>query len=126
MGDRGNVFCREQYEKEGGVYLYSHWGGSELPRIVQDVLKRRQRWDDGPYLTRMIFSAMIKEDIDDEVGYGISVTLGDNGHPIVVVDTNTQTVGFAHEGKEPKTYVQWSFKEYIQLDEQDLTDAFEG
>jgi len=124
MGDRGNVYCKEQWEKKGGVYLYSHWGGSNLPNIVQTVLTRKQRWDDGAYLTRMIFCAMVRNDIDGEVGYGISTTLCDNGHPIVVVDVNTQTIGFASEDNEPKMFVEWSFDEYIALDTTEIEEIF--
>lgn len=32
MGDRANVKVTSQYT--GTVYLYTHWGGTELPQTV--------------------------------------------------------------------------------------------
>ena len=77
MGDRANVFVRET-RKEGvvGVYLYTHWAGRELAQTVYDALTRgRDRWDDGQYLTRIIFEEMIDEDRMGLTGYGISATM---------------------------------------------------
>lgn len=85
MGDRGNVFVN-------GVYLYTHWDGSELPKIVKSALSRKLRWDDGDYLARIIFSEMIKDDIDRETGYGLSNKLMDDDNPTVEVDVNNQTI----------------------------------
>lgn len=109
MGDRGNIFVKNTtYEKSTGIYLYSHWGGSELKQTLQDALKRTDRWQDEPYLTRVIFSTMIKDHVEGDTGFGISTYLTDNENDIVMVDTGTQTVTI---GKK-----KWTFKEFCELD----------
>ncbi len=119
MGDRGNVFVIEEDTPKGeapvGVYLYSHWGGTELPEVVQAVLKRKQRWDDHSYLARMIFCAIVKGHEDGETGFGISCRRGDNEHDILVVDPDKQRVGIAPEGHEPFYTKSWTFEEFCAL-----------
>lgn len=66
MGARAQVHIEDT-----GIYLYTHWGAHDLPDLVRRVLSRRARWDDPDYLARMIFSAMIRDDLDSETGYGI-------------------------------------------------------
>jgi hypothetical protein len=39
MGDRANVYVKNTDTQ--GVFLYSHWGGTELPATVQKALKRK-------------------------------------------------------------------------------------
>ena len=41
MGARANVFMKEPGVESGGVYLYTHWGGYELPGMVQQALLRK-------------------------------------------------------------------------------------
>jgi hypothetical protein len=78
MGDRGNVILT--YEEGGEIYLYTHWGGSELKQTLKDALLRgRDRWDDPSYLARIIFSEMIKDNIDGNTGFGIAPYYGDGG-----------------------------------------------
>lgn len=89
MGDRGNVVVRGS---DGDVWLYTHWNGSEMKDVLQNVLARKVRWNDAPYLTRMIFSAMVKNNIDDEIGFGISTSMRDNEHGILVVDIEKQKI----------------------------------
>lgn len=92
MGDRGNVYMKED---DRGVYLYTHWSGSELPFVVQNALKQQRRWSDGPYLARIIFCEMVKGQELKETGFGISTHMPDNEHPILVVDSEHQCLGFA-------------------------------
>lgn len=114
MGDRANIAVKqEKFKDQDGndvyVYLYSHWGGSDLPMILQSALKRgNDRWTDNPYLTRIIFSEMVKDDLMDTTGYGISNYICDNEHAIIYVDTDNQTITIGE--------ASWSFKEYIELD----------
>lgn len=94
MGDRGNVCIRETTDNvENDVYLYTHWSGAELPEIVRVALAKRWRWNDAPYLTRIIFNELQGDD-RGETGFGISPTIGDNQYDIVVVDVEAQTVAF--------------------------------
>ena len=66
MGSRAQV-----YMKDTGVYLYTHWDSGRLKGIVQKAIARMERWDDEEYLTRIIFSEMIKDNIEGATGYGI-------------------------------------------------------
>lgn len=92
MGDRANVAIRNPHE-DGMVFLYTHWGGYELPRVIQDALKRgRDRWDDAPYLARIVFSEMVKGQENENTGFGISTGICDNEHPIIVLDTEFKCI----------------------------------
>lgn len=114
MGDRANVAV-VQDDGKALVYLYTHWGGCELAADVQKALAKKWRWDDGSYLTRIIFDTMTDGSHGQETGFGIATYRPDNEHSIVVVDPNTQRIGFAFEGKEPDCYISWTFEEYIAL-----------
>jgi hypothetical protein len=94
MGDRGNiVFHGSDVE---GIVFYTHWKGSELPQIVAKALGRKERWDDPPYLLRIIFSELVgEEDLKEETGYGISNTLCDNENPVVHINVDEQLVSFS-------------------------------
>jgi len=110
MGDRGNIYVKDYNEGEG-TYLYSHWGGTELPQVVQSALAKRARWDDNPYLTRIIFCEMIKDAYDEETGYGISATVGDGNDRVLVLDPNSQTLW--REGNEESAI---PFDEFVAID----------
>lgn len=104
MGDRANVYVHE--DTEPGVYLYTHWDGSDLPAIVARALGcGRRRWNDTPYLTRIIFSEMLKGDSDGlngSTGYGISAEVQDGDDRIVDVDVTSQKVTVTGYGEEKK------------------------
>lgn len=113
MGDRANVAFLD--EDRVPIYFYSHWGGEALPGLVREVLARKQRWDDPTYLARMIFSKMVSDDIDGETGYGISLSMPDNEHRIIVVNCTGQFVGFADPGQPTTPVKKWTFEEYISI-----------
>ena len=91
MGDRANVLVKDDKSK---VYLYTHWSGEELPTTLQIALKRKQRWDDSYYLTRIIFCAMVKGNEDGETGFGISSVVGDGDNRIPRWTSQKQTVSW--------------------------------
>lgn len=110
MGDRASVYIREDATR--GVFLYTHWGGTELPQTVQAALKRgRERWNDAPYLARIVFCEMVKGVEMDLTGYGISSYIDDNqvGRPIIVLDPDTHRLGFAPEPEygQPPIATSW-------------------
>lgn len=111
MGDCGNIIVK-QGRANASVYLYTHWSGSETPEILQNVLKRRKRWDDAPYLTRMIFCEMVKGEESGDSGFGITTWLTDNEHDILEVDPDTETVSLL--GKNDK--VSWTFEEFCKIE----------
>lgn len=102
MGDRGNI---KIVDDDGGpdVYFYTHWRGSDLESIVRAALIRgKVRWDDGPYLARIIFCELVKGDENGTTGCGISTTLGDGGDRIYVVNLSDNTARW--EGKPPQSF----------------------
>ena len=70
MGDRNNI--KITYSNGQSVYLYSHWGGSELREIVSSAFETSGRVNDESYFARVLFSRMIEDDIHGETGYGIA------------------------------------------------------
>src|SRR5258706_10826564 len=134
MGDRGNIAVLQSDGDQ--VWLYSHWGGYDLPSQLQNGLKAgRGRWHDESYLAKIIFGAAVpSENWSEETGYGISCRMQDNEHPINVVDIPGQRVFFMPEeslkdGKVPAGYQpkkSWSFEEYCALDEKAIEKAANG
>lgn len=93
MGTRGNVVVHEG--DRPAVYLYQHYGANHLPETVAAALARgKGRWNDAPYLARIIFSEMIRDDIDGDTGYGIAAARNevDGRDRIVDVDTMSRRV----------------------------------
>ena len=103
MGDRGNIYVVDK-DPEHGIYLYSHWEGGDLPRLLGEVLRTpdaRGRWDDAPYLTRIVCTALFGS-VTGPLGFGVSTYLTDNEHPITILDLRGRVpvVWFAEEGAE--------------------------
>ena len=94
MGDRANIRINEHIGSDDDrfIYLYSHWDGHDLWKILQNALSRKQRWTDPPYLARIIFCEMIKDDVMGETGYGIATYECDNEYPYLTVDCSDQMV----------------------------------
>ena len=129
MGDRGNIAVLQSNKDQ--VWLYSHWGGTELPERLQAGLKAgKGRWSDESYLTKIIFGHAVPDDNwKAETGYGISCRIQDNEHKILVVDIEkrvvfTMSASALTDGKVPDGYDPltvpgsvWSFEDYILLAE---------
>lgn len=91
MGDRGNIVIL-QSQPDQKIYLYTHWERSRLPEILARALSRGEdRWDDEAYVARIVFSEMIRNDLDGVTGYGISSYLQD-GDETLIVDCKRKTV----------------------------------
>lgn len=119
MGDRANVVIDEQHSNNQ-IYLYSHWGGSELPATLQAALRKRWRWTDESYLARIIFREIIRGSEDEETGFGISTYEGDNEYPFLRVSTKTQSVTVDYDPVRkyqdlPNRLI--SFEDYIRIEE---------
>jgi len=117
MGNRANVFVKDQFGP-GGVFLYSHSGGEDLPRVMQTALARgRERWQVASYLARVIVCDMVRDDLDGMYGCGISASLGDNEHPILGVDVHSQSVAVLElvAGGPPKVLAEHTFENYLKL-----------
>lgn len=95
MGDRGNIQIKDAFAKGDGVFLYSHWGGTELPKTLAYALdspEGRGRWDDRAYLARIIFDHMTRGSASPETGFGIDTAEMDPEHNTLVVDCSEKTV----------------------------------
>jgi len=102
MGDRANVKVVEGRSK---VFLYTHGRGTELPIILQKALQRGARWDDGQYLTRIIFCEMVKGSEKDTTGFGISSIVGDGDERIATVNVDKQTVSLNQRKRTIEEFV---------------------
>lgn len=140
MGDRGQIAV---VHGEGAVYLYSHWGGTELAAVLRSALLKKWRWDDNEYLTRIIFDEMVGDSQGSEMSYGIGlIPHGDIEHALLVVDTTQQAVGVVKlrewdERREdnysdsdavklPLKADRWiPFTQYIELDDEAVADPDE-
>jgi len=94
MGDRAQVHgvAHKNKEYNHDVWLYTHWHGTELPEIVARAISRGERWQDAEYLTRIIFSEMVKGEIDGETGYGIGNHQHGDVYRVITVDVDEQTI----------------------------------
>jgi hypothetical protein len=94
MGDRAQVHIvankNKQYNHD--VWLYTHWGGTGLPETVAYAISRGERWTDASYLTRIIFSHMIEQDIHGSTGYGIGNHQHGDVYRVITVDLDEQEV----------------------------------
>ena len=107
MGDRAQVVIEQAYslEKPGRVYLYAHWSGTGVLSSALHGLNSG-RADDAPYLARIVFEHMIREDKDEETGFGISSTPLDWEYPNIVISVQREGTFVYFEtgnGKMPLT-----------------------
>ena len=112
MGDRGNI----KFVGTGPspIYFYTHYEGSELDAILRRGLDNgRNRWNDAQYLARIVFCAMVVDNVDGETGYGISTQLYDNEHPILVVDAINGKVYRETESGARRDDREWTFAEFL-------------
>jgi hypothetical protein len=104
MGDRGNIVVRQTSDTNtDDVWLYTHWGGSEIEETLRLALSSpigQRRLNDASYITRIIFDKLTGCR-GEETGFGISTTMPDNEHDILVFDVEKQTV---HT-------VRWNYKQ---------------
>lgn len=88
MGSRAQILIEDT-----GIFLYTHWGSKTIVNDLKKWLKHvRPRWDDDEYFTRIIFSQMIKEDIDGETGYGIGISEHGDIERLISINIKRQVV----------------------------------
>ena len=100
------------------MWLYTHGSGTELPETVRIALSKHKRWDDQPYLTRMIFGEMTRNAYSEETGFGITAYPTDGVSRQVIVDVGKQTVTLQRAdfgGKIEGTPARYTFDEYVAL-----------
>lgn len=133
MGDRVNVAFKTDADSTAHVWLYSHWGGHEMPGMLLTAMKTKEaqsRLRDEGYLCRILLDRMIKEHTH-EIGYGISTGVSDNDYPVIEVDIPAQMIrvrpfdfGEAWQVKWSETPLfEESFKAFCKRETFDWNDA---
>jgi len=95
MGDRAMA---EIKTRDGSLFVYTHWGGRDLPEDARDaVLAAKPRWHDIPYATRIIVDQLTKEGRDRETGFGLMPTPNAEDEynadkPSVIIDLKYQVL----------------------------------
>ncbi len=131
MGDRGNIYFVDASARGElrGIYMYTHWAGSYVWKVVKDALKRGDdRWGDSQYLARIVFCELVKDAVLDTTGYGLSTSIGDNEHVIIRVDDTASRVSFHEPGRErspkDKGIASWSYEDYVKVPDAKLASTF--
>lgn len=105
----GNRFSIEVVHEAGSVFLYTHWKGCSICNTLKASLERgSDRWEDESYLTRIIFSDMIAEDINSNTGYGISLISYTQPYRTIKVDIPNAMVEYMDK-------FSFTFDDYINL-----------
>lgn len=102
MGDRAQVKIVSKYA-DTPVYLYTHWGASDLDAAVFRAVAKKWRWDDHEYLTRIIFDEMTMGSQGEETGFGIGTSLHGDVWRVIEVNCDTQTISIVDNGELAKT-----------------------
>lgn len=107
MGDRRQLLLYEDDELEPFLYVYTHWGGSELKAVVANGLERGlSRWGDPPYMARILVSEVFMPDIDGTTNFGLSGKNIDSEHDDIHVHLNSRRVAIADQ--------VWEYEEFIR------------
>lgn len=110
MGCRGQILIEDT-----GVYLYTHWGADSMVNDLKRILATRGvrgRWNDDEYLARIIFSQMVKNDIDGTTGYGIGSSEHGDIEKLITINCEKQTIKVQYI-YEDVTREYKSFDEFI-------------
>lgn len=111
MGSRAQILIEDEK-----VYLYTHWGANELEENLKHILdtpKARSRWDDSEYLTRIIFSEMIKNDIDGETGYGIGGSEHGDIQLLITLNVGKKLIRVEDKYSDNDVMEYFSFQDFI-------------
>jgi hypothetical protein len=110
MGDRANVYLVLDGNPPTGLYLYTHWAGSEWHDRAKAAVKAAWgRWNDEPYFNRIVITELFKDLVGETTGGGISLEMCDNEHDIVVIDRAQELVATCSPGRE-KDHRAWRNK----------------
>lgn len=130
MGNRANIYVADQTEdpltkERAGIFLYTHWNGSEWPeRLRRALAAGRGRWGDPQYLTRILIREVFAE-LDGDTGGGVSTEIGDGNGVAIVCDVVNDAVYFA--GDVPADPTTWhgrmTFEEYVAQDRADYPNS---
>jgi hypothetical protein len=114
MGDRAMAEIRTE---DGSLFVYTHWGGSDLLEDAEAAVRfAKPRWDDTPYFTHIVVDQLTKGGRDSETGFGIMLRPCaedeyNNDNPSVIIDLKEQQVISILKGKVNKVT---AFEEIIK------------
>jgi hypothetical protein len=124
MGDRGQV--RIVSEGSPDLYFYTHREASNLPEIVASALERgRSRWNDPEYLSRIIFSEMIKDSVMDLTGFGICGSQHDDVWIVVEVYYDHKTVCVRTINYEEVDFDSSNWRDQVNWDSKWETSSYD-
>jgi hypothetical protein len=109
MGDRAMAEIKTD---DGSLFVYSHWGGYELPDNAKQAIKAAQgRWGDDSYAVRIIVDQLTKGGRDQETGYGLMLKPNaedeyNHDEPSVIIDMVSQELTIIREGNTTKAKFQ--------------------
>ena len=118
MGCRGtieiwqNAAAPTEYERP--VVLYTHWGAKRMLGNLITTLKKKERWNDPPYLSRMIFCEMMGDYTHATTGYGILTDNVPDTEEELLVDIDRQEVVRKRLGHDNQRF---TFNELIEEEE---------
>jgi hypothetical protein len=93
MGNRATLTIIPNFKGAPAIEIYAHWAGVEgLTDALQTALSKRERWDDCTYLSRIIFCAVVADDINGTTGYGLRAVAQDQIDSDLIVDISNQEV----------------------------------
>jgi hypothetical protein len=101
MGNRSNIVIREtKTQTDNFLILYSHWGGDDNIRAVENVIRKTDRIGDSAYLAAQIFYEFTQlGNYDGGLGYGLWVgdfsSVDETDNPAVIVDADTGAITYA-------------------------------
>lgn len=118
MGDRGNIAVH--FHDGATVYLYTHWRGYQVEDILRTALRKRWRWSDAPYLTRIIFEELVADnERGSETGYGIAPHLQDNEYPVLHVFPESRTVRI-FDRADAEILEEFTFESFIDPETEEV------
>ena len=114
MGCRGTIEiwndAAAPKDAETPVVLYTHWGAKRMMVNVISALKRKERWSDPPYLSRIIFCEMIAGNYNSTTGYVIQTYNAGDTEEEIVIDCSRCEVTRTRIGHNKQIF---TFKELI-------------
>ena len=95
-------------DRQGSIFLYSHWGGdSKVEDAVHALKMARPRWNDTTYGMRIFISQIIGHSWDSETGYGISAKpVFEEQYAPMVIDFENGTVDYLYEIKSFEDFIE--------------------
>lgn len=108
MGDRGQVLIKDEK-----VYLYTHWGASDMEADVKRAMAKQWRWDDPEYLGRIIFDEMVHTH-NTETGYGIGTTEHGDIELLITIDCHKSLITISKKYYKEKSDKTISFNDFIK------------